>query len=180
MTSLLQEKLSEVHTQAPSPSKDFHHLTITKTEVIWKSWKISFRPNQERGFPREVKKLHQDFLLDEQLHKQLRNIFGNKMLDYALNLCQGHYDFLIRMPESLIIHILSFLNMEDIQQFSRTCKKFQQLCNTEEFWERIKRLQDKDNFDVKITMIPAYKKPMNFRQRPGYLTQMQRRQTTFF
>ncbi|KAH0624571.1 hypothetical protein JD844_032185 [Phrynosoma platyrhinos] len=70
MTSLLQEKLCEVHTQAPPPSKDFHHLTVTKNEVIWKSWNISFRPNQEKIFPKEVKKLHKDFLLDEQLHSK--------------------------------------------------------------------------------------------------------------
>ncbi|XP_044284206.1 F-box only protein 36-like [Varanus komodoensis] len=180
MSSLLQEKLCEVHTQAPPPSKDFHHLTITKTEVIWKSWRISFRPNQERFFPREVKKLHKDFLLDEPLHKQVQNIFGNKMLEYVLNLCQGQYDFLIRMPDNLIIHILSFLTMEDIKQLSKTCKRFRQLCNTEEFWDRLKRLQDKYTLDVHTAILPAYKKPMNFRQRPGFLTPIQRRQTTFF
>ncbi|XP_066474943.1 F-box only protein 36-like [Tiliqua scincoides] len=180
MTSLLQEKLCEIQTQAPPPSKDVHHLTVTKNEVLWKSWKISFRPRQEWTFPREVKKLHKDFLLDEQLHKQLQNIFGKTTLDYILNLCQGHYDFLVRMPDSLIIRILSFLNTDDIRQFSKTCKRFQQLCNTEEFWERMKRLQDKDTHDVKTTQFPSFKKTMNYRQRPGYLTLIQRRQTTFF
>ncbi|XP_054830103.1 F-box only protein 36-like [Eublepharis macularius] len=179
MSSLLQDKLYEVHTQAPPPNKDFHHLTITKNEVIWKSWRISFRPNQERVCPREVKKLHKDFLLDEQLHKQLQSIFGKKMLDYVLGLCQGHYDFLVRMPENLIIHILSFLNTEDIGQLSKTCKKFRQLCNTEEFWERIKQLQDKYTLDAKTIKFPG-KRPLNFIQKPGYLTPMQRRQTTFF
>ncbi|XP_061482719.1 F-box only protein 36-like [Rhineura floridana] len=146
--------------------------------VIWQSWRIAFRSNQERICPREVKKRHKDFLLDEQLHKQMQNVFGTKMLDYVLNLCQGHYDFLFRMPENLIIHILSFLNTEDIRQLSQTCKKFQQLCNTEEFWER--RMQDKYTLDVQTVKFPAYKKPINFSQRPGYLTRMQRRQTTFF
>nr|XP_020639655.1 F-box only protein 36-like isoform X1 [Pogona vitticeps] len=176
MTSLLHENLCEVHTQAPPPSKDFHHLAVTKNEVIWKSWVISFRPNQEKIAPREVKKLHKDFLLDEQLHKQIQSIFGKKMMNYFLNLCQGHYDFLVRMPENLIIYILSFLNIEDIRQFSKTCKRFWQLCNTEDFWERIKKLQDRDTFHV----LMAYKKPMNISKRPGNLRLMQRRQTTFF
>nr|XP_056717661.1 F-box only protein 36-like [Euleptes europaea] len=180
MTSLLQDKLYEVQMQAPPPSKDFHHLTITKKEVIWKSWRISFRPNQERICPREVKKLHKDCVLDEQLHKQLQSIFGKKILAYVLNLCQGHYDFLVRMPENLIIHILSFLDVEDIGQLSKTCKKFRQLCNAEEFWERIKQLQDKYTLDAKTIKFPAHKRPMNFSQRPSYLTQMRRRQTTFF
>ncbi|KAM9169349.1 F-box only protein 36-like [Pangshura tecta] len=127
MTSLLQDKLYEIQSQAPSPSKDFHHFTITKTEVIWRSWRISFRPNQEKLFPEEVRKLHSDFLLNEQLHKQVQNIFRYKMLEYTLNLCQGCYDFLTRMPDNLIMHILSFLNADDIRQLSKTCKKFQQV-----------------------------------------------------
>ncbi|KAJ7319753.1 hypothetical protein JRQ81_019264 [Phrynocephalus forsythii] len=176
MTSLLHENLCEVHTQAPPPSKDFHHLTITQNEVIWKSWRITFRPNQEKIAPREVKKLHKDFLLDEQLQKQMQSIFGKKMLVYFLNLCQGHYDFLVRMPDSLVIYILSFLNTEDIGQFSRTCKRFWQLCNTEEFWERTKKLQGRDTVDVRM----AYKKPMNISKRRHSLALMQRRQTTFF
>ncbi|XP_015743293.1 F-box only protein 36-like isoform X1 [Python bivittatus] len=180
MTSLLQEKLCEVHTQAPAPKKDFHCLTITKNEVIWKSWQISFRPNQEKILPKELKKTHKDFLLDEQLHKQVQSIFGKGMLKYTLNLCHGHYDFLVRMPENLIVHIMSFLNVEDIEQLSKTCKRFQQLCKTDEFWERIKRLQDKYTLDVQTAKFPAYKKQRNFHQRRGFLTQMQRRQTTFF
>uniref|UniRef100_A0A8C8R9W9 F-box domain-containing protein n=1 Tax=Pelusios castaneus TaxID=367368 RepID=A0A8C8R9W9_9SAUR len=127
MTSLLQDKLYEINCQAPSPSKDFHHFIITKTEVIWRSWRISFRPNQEKIFPKEVRKLHSDFLRNEQLHKEVQTIFGNKMLKYTLNLCQGRYDFLVRMPDKVVMHILSFLNADDIRQLSNTCKKFQQV-----------------------------------------------------
>nr|XP_013809578.1 PREDICTED: F-box only protein 36-like [Apteryx mantelli mantelli] len=58
--------------------------------------------------------------------KQVQNIFGNNMLEYTVNLCQGRYDFLVRMPENVIIHILSFLDADDFQQLSKTCKKFQQ------------------------------------------------------
>ncbi|XP_008105245.2 F-box only protein 36 [Anolis carolinensis] len=178
MTSLLQETLCEVHTQAPPPSKDFHHLTVTKSEVLWKIWRITFRPNQEKILPWAVKKLHKDFLLDEQLQKEMQSIFGKPMLDYVINLCQEHYDFLIRMPDSLIVHILSFLNTEDIRQLSKTCKRFWKLCNTEEFWERIQKLQDKYTLDAQTNRLPAYKKPLKVNQRSGNL--MQRRQTTFF
>ncbi|KAM3836545.1 F-box only protein 36-like [Vipera latastei] len=237
MSSLLQEKLCEVQIQAPAPQKDFHYFTITKTEVIWRSWQITYRPNQEKIFPKELKKTHRDFLLDEHLHSKanaaaadpgvailtknrkksmnlhyiavtiihnlisvysystcaksfpplyllhsehVQSIFGKNMLKYTLNLCQGHYDFLVRMPENLIVHIMSFLNMEDIKQLSKTCKRFQQLCNTDEFWERIKKLQDKFTLDLQSAKFPAYEKERNFHQRKGYLTQMQRRHTTFF
>uniref|UniRef100_A0A8C5S9R9 F-box domain-containing protein n=1 Tax=Laticauda laticaudata TaxID=8630 RepID=A0A8C5S9R9_LATLA len=180
MSSLLQEKLCEIQIQAPAPRKDFHYFTITKTEVIWRSWQITYRPNQEKIFPKELKKTHRDFLLDEQLHKQVQSNFGKSMLKYTLSLCQGHYDFLVRMPENLIIYIMSFLNVEDIEHLSKTCKKFQQLCNTDEFWERIKKLQNNFTPDLQSTKILAYEKQRNFHQRKGYLTQMQRRHTTFF
>ncbi|XP_026563205.1 F-box only protein 36-like [Pseudonaja textilis] len=180
MSSLLQEKLCEIQIQAPAPQKDFHYFTITKTEVIWRSWQITYRPNQEKIFPKELKKTHRDFLLDEQLHKQVQSIFGKSMLKYTLSLCQGHYDFLVRMPENLIIYIMSFLNVKDIEHLSKTCKKFQQLCNTDEFWERIKKLQNNFTLDLQSTKILAYEKQRNFHQRKGYLTQMQRRHTTFF
>ncbi|KAH0624570.1 hypothetical protein JD844_032184 [Phrynosoma platyrhinos] len=112
--------------------------------------------------------------------EQMQSVFGKPMLVYVLNLCQEHYDFLIRMPESLIIHILSFLNTEDIRQLSKTCKRFWKLCNTEEFWDTIQRLEDKYTLDVQTAKLPVYKKPIKVNQRAGYLALMQRRQTTFF
>ncbi|KAH1185526.1 hypothetical protein KIL84_018275 [Mauremys mutica] len=112
--------------------------------------------------------------------EQVQNIFGYKMLEYTLNLCQGCYDFLTRMPDNLIMHILSFLNADDIRQLSKTCKKFQQLCSSEELWERIRLLQDKHTHDLKIMRFPVYKKLMYFNQKPSHQKQMQRRQTTFF
>ncbi|CAM2096503.1 unnamed protein product [Caretta caretta] len=183
MTSLLQDKLQEIHSQAPSPSKDFHHFTITKPEVIWRSWRISFQPNQEKIFPKErqpIQELCTSYvptfsatpgLTEWAYHsidtEQVQNIFGNKMLEYTLNLCQGCYDFLARMPDNLILHILSFLNTDDIRQLSKTCKKFQQLCSREELWERVRRLQDKHTNELKIMRVPVYKKLTYFNQKPS-------------
>lgn len=59
--------------------------------------------------------------------ERVRNVFGNNTLEYTVNLCQRHYDFLVRMPENIIIHILLFLDADDLQQLSKTCKKFQQV-----------------------------------------------------
>ncbi|KYO41356.1 F-box only protein 36-like [Alligator mississippiensis] len=177
MTSLLHDKLHETYCQAPSPSKDFHHLTITKKEVIWRTWRISFRPNQEKVFPTEVRKPHNHFLLDKLLHRKVQDVFSNRMLEYILNLCQGHYDFLVRMPDNLLIYILSFLNTDAIGQLSKTCKKFQQLCSSKAFWERVGMLQNKHSLDERMMAFPVYKKLMNLNQKHH---QMQRRRTTLF
>ncbi|KAM9301059.1 LOW QUALITY PROTEIN: F-box only protein 36-like [Morus bassanus] len=176
MASLLRETLHELHCQSPPPSKDFHRFVVTSAEVIWSTWRISFQPSQEKVFPKEVKKLHTEFLLDQQLQKQVRNVFGNNTLEYTVNLCQRHYDFLVRMPENITIHT-SFLDADDLQQLSKTCKKFQQLCSSEEVWERVQLLGEKPALGKKKVTFSVFKKLMNFNEKPK---QMQRIQSVFF
>ncbi|KAJ1117541.1 hypothetical protein NDU88_005740 [Pleurodeles waltl] len=136
MTSLLKEQLYEIQRQAQSPSKDLFHLIVTKTQVILRSWRISVRAEHRMTLPGEVRKSHSDFLLEDILHKQIQRVFGRSTLEYTLNLCRGQYDFLVRMPDHLTVHILSFLGTSDIKRLSETCKKFQKLCNSEDFWEK--------------------------------------------
>ncbi|XP_037663326.1 F-box only protein 36-like isoform X1 [Choloepus didactylus] len=180
MTSLLPNVLFEICSQAPSPSKDFHHLAITKTEVIWKSWKISLRLEQETALPREVRKPHADFLLDKRQQRQMQKVFGKEVLGYSLNLCRGKFDLLVRLPDNIIIQIFSFLDLNDIGQLSKTCKKFQKMCSSEEFWEKFRTLQDKHAFDAKKIGITIYKKLLAFHQNAAHQKPVQRRQTAFF
>ncbi|XP_045139913.1 F-box only protein 36-like [Echinops telfairi] len=179
MTSLLPHVLYEICNQAPSPSKDFHHLTVTKTEVIWKSWMVSLRLEQETTLPREVRKSHVNFLLSEQQHRQMQRVFGKEVLSYSLNLCRGQFDLLVRLPEHLLLQIFSFLDVADIGQLSKTCQKFQKMCNNEEFWEKFRTLQDTRAFDARKTGITIYKKLLAFHLN-AHQTPSQRRQTAFF
>ncbi|XP_006011758.2 F-box only protein 36-like [Latimeria chalumnae] len=146
MSSLLQENLFETCMQAPSPSRDYYQLIITKNEVIWKTWKISFRVDPSKNLPRESRKPHSEFLVDEQLQGQIKKIFGEETLEYILNLCCKHFDFLVRMPDKLIIHIMSFLNAEDIMQLSKTSTKFKKLCNSDEFLEKVAGTRHRSEF----------------------------------
>ncbi|KAM4795945.1 F-box only protein 36-like [Rhinophrynus dorsalis] len=138
MASLLQDTLYEIQHQAPSPSKDYHHFVITKNQVILRSWKISVRVEHRKVLPLEVRKTHSEFLQEEDMHKQLQKIFGKDTVQYVLNLCRGHCDFIVRIPDNLKIRILSLLDTNDIKSMSQTCRVFQKLCNSEEFWEKIK------------------------------------------
>uniref|UniRef100_G3U9P8 F-box domain-containing protein n=1 Tax=Loxodonta africana TaxID=9785 RepID=G3U9P8_LOXAF len=180
MTSLLPRVLYEICSQAPSPSKDFHHLAVTQTEVVWKSWVVSLCLEQETTLPREVKKSHADFLLSKQQHRQIQKVFGKEVLNYSLNLCQGKFDLLVRMPDNITIQIFSFLDVDDIGQLSKTCKKFQKMCNSKEFWEKFRTLQDKHAFDAKKIGITTYKKLLAFHQNAAHQKLTQRRQTAFF
>ncbi|XP_069493214.1 F-box only protein 36-like [Ambystoma mexicanum] len=179
MTSLLQEKLFEMQCQAPSPSKDFHHLVITKSEVILRSWRVSVRAEHRKAPPGEVRRLHNDFLLEDMLQKQIQRIFGRSTLEYTLNLCQGHCDFLVRMPNNLIVHILSFLGTSDIKQLSETCRKFQKMCNSEEFWEKVRMPQAKRSTEGLKTG-SGNAKQRSLPQITGRPSWMQRRRSTFF
>uniref|UniRef100_A0A3B3XTQ4 F-box domain-containing protein n=1 Tax=Poecilia mexicana TaxID=48701 RepID=A0A3B3XTQ4_9TELE len=63
------------------------------------------------------------------------NVFGEKILDYSLSLCQGHYDYLDRIQDDLLLKIMSFLQLKDRFVLAQLSKRFNMLCNSEKFWE---------------------------------------------
>nr|KAF6427286.1 chromosome alignment maintaining phosphoprotein 1 [Rousettus aegyptiacus] len=89
---------------------------------------------------------------------QIKKVFGKEVLHYSLNLCQGKFDLLVRMPDNILLQIFSFLHLDDIEQLSKTCRKFQKLCSNEEVWEKFGALQDKHTFDAKKIGITICKK----------------------
>ncbi|KAE8625532.1 hypothetical protein XENTR_v10006308 [Xenopus tropicalis] len=180
MASLLQDILYEVQGQAPAPNKDFHHLIITKTQVILRSWKISVRAEHRKVLPREVKKTHSEFLEDSGFQKQVQRIFGKDTVEYVLSMCRGNCDFIVRLPDDLKIRILSFLDTNDIKNTSETCRAFQKLCSTEEFWEKIKARQEKRMSTVSRLGFPGSLKIRNTKQMSEHLAWMQRRRSTLF
>ncbi|KAM4692812.1 F-box only protein 36 [Discoglossus pictus] len=137
MASLLPETLLETNAQAPAPSKDYYQLQLTRTEVILRSWKISLRSEFRDHKPGIYKESHQDFIDDATTQAQIGIIFGNNILQYVLNVCQGHYDFLERLPEPLLLYILTFLELEDITHLSQVSHKFQKICSSDKLWEHI-------------------------------------------
>ncbi|XP_068136603.1 F-box only protein 36 isoform X2 [Hyperolius riggenbachi] len=106
-------------------------------EVILRWWKISLRSEFREARPGEHKECHQDFVDDPTLQAQVGIVFGQKVLNYVINLCRGQYDFLERLPESMMLYILTFLDLEDIAQLSQVSQTFQKLCNSDKLWEHI-------------------------------------------
>ncbi|XP_073470834.1 F-box only protein 36-like [Aquarana catesbeiana] len=180
MASLLQETLYEIQCQAPAPSKDFHHFVITKKEIILRSWKISARTEHRKMLPWEIKKTHSEFLQMTTMHKPLEKIFGKATMEYVLNLCRGQFDFIVRIPDSLKIRILSFLDTQDIKQLSETCKTYQKLCNSEEFWEKIKPMPEINISAVRRKGGSASVKTIKVIPKTGRPVWMHRRRNTLF
>ncbi|CAL1579361.1 unnamed protein product [Knipowitschia caucasica] len=135
MASLVKEPLFETSGRAPGQNKTLYYLAITKTEVIWRWWKISLRAVDRNTRPGEEKQSHQEMLEDSSFQSEISTVFGRDILDYTKRLCQGHWNFLEHLPDPLLLRILGFLELEDVGQLLRTSRRFWKLCQSEQFWE---------------------------------------------
>ncbi|XP_078266007.1 F-box only protein 36-like [Rhinoraja longicauda] len=137
MASLLQGTLFEMSAQAPPPSKDYYHLLVTNSMVIWRWWKISLRSEFRDVHPSEQKNTYQDFLDDHNLQVHVSVIFGNGILEYVCRLCQQEFDYLERLPKDLLLNIIVRLELEDIARLSQASKMLKTVCNSDKLWEHI-------------------------------------------
>ncbi len=54
-------------------------------------------------------------------------VFGLEILQYTKALCQGHYNYLERLSDPLLLRIISYLELEDVGQLGRTSCRFRQV-----------------------------------------------------
>lgn len=85
-------------------------------------------------YPGEVKDSYEDFYNDEVAQREIWRIFGQATLDYCINLVQGKFDWLTRLPPKVQTHILSYIDLEDIPQLSLVSKSLRQLCRDNDLW----------------------------------------------
>ncbi|KPP70792.1 hypothetical protein Z043_110347, partial [Scleropages formosus] len=124
MASLLRETLFEISDQGPAPSKDFYTLVVTRREVIWRWWKISLRSEYRNTQPGQLRESHEEFKDDSVLMHKITVVFGPSILTYVSNLCNGEFDYLDRMPDPLILHIMTFLDLNDALRLRCTSSKY--------------------------------------------------------
>ncbi|XP_071353184.1 F-box only protein 36a [Trachinotus anak] len=139
MASMLGEKLFEFSGQGPPPPKDFFQLVITKNEVIWRSWRISLQLNCRGAPPKELRTSHHEFLHQKMLQQHLGVVFGQRILEYTLALCQGKFDYLERLPDDIMLRIMSYLHLKETTLLAQVSQRFRKLCNSETFWEHTVR-----------------------------------------
>lgn len=122
--------------QAPSPSKDYCQLILTNDRVIYRRWKISIRSGDSAmRWPVEVKDAYNDFIENDLVQREIASVFGKGTLDFIINVIeQGKLDYLSRMPENILLKIVSCLPLEDIARFSQTNSLFRQLCRSDKVW----------------------------------------------
>jgi F-box protein 36 len=79
-------------------------------------------------WPVEIKNKYRDFVNDDQVQREIKMIFGRSTLHYILNIIEkGKLDYLARLPENLLLKIVSFLPLEDISRLSQTNSLFRQV-----------------------------------------------------
>ena len=127
--------LFERTSQAPSPSKDFHQLIVTESNVIWRTWKVSLRKDQMGIPPSQNKQSHADFYHDNLVPSEIKRVLGEDFLIYVQGIV--HKDWLYRMKDEILIKIFSLLQLNDINNLTRVCHNFRIICNSNNLWRKL-------------------------------------------
>ena len=111
---------------APSPSRDYCQVLVTRKEVILRTWKISSR-NDAKVSPSQIRDTYEEFMDDDQIQSEMHRVFGKSMVDYVKNLCRGQIDYLPRLPLSVLRSIVDYLSLEDLAKLSCVSKQFRKV-----------------------------------------------------
>nr|XP_045003258.1 F-box only protein 36 [Jaculus jaculus] len=160
MAAWLPDTLFEIVGQGPAPSKDYYQLVVTRSQLIFRWWKISLRSEYRSAKPGETKETHEDFLENSHLQVQIALIFGTRILDYVFNLCEGKVDFLERLTDKLLLKIIFYLDLEDIARLSQVSHRFAKLCRSDMLWELIVQ----STFDTITPEMRSLAKDLGWRQ----------------
>ena len=121
--------------QAPSPTKDFHQLLVTESQIILRTWRISLRKDQRYIPPTQRKVLRGEFDEDTLLQADISRIFGEDTLRVVHSIvCQ---DWLARLPRRVLIRIAIMLDLIDITNLGSVCRSLRKVCSSDELWEKI-------------------------------------------
>ncbi|CAD5111196.1 DgyrCDS529 [Dimorphilus gyrociliatus] len=138
MASLLPKngEIFSYSATAPSPSKDYCQLVVTVNEFIFRTWRISLR-NDSHIHPKEERDTHEDFLYDDRMQSEILRVLGKSVLNYAKAVARGQIDYLPRLPEKILLKIFNYLELEDIDNLTKTNRFFDSICNLEDTWKNL-------------------------------------------
>lgn len=138
---LRAKKLFEATAQVPSPSKDFTQILVTERGVVWRRWKITMRGFAQGGAPSpsELAMSHEDFKYDTTLQDEIKRIFGPEVLRQIQRILAGSTDELSKLPEKIMVHIATYLDLQSVTQLSQVNRHLREVCNSNPLWEKLYR-----------------------------------------
>lgn len=57
----------------------------------------------------------------------MRVVFGSRVMQHTLALCEGHFNYLELLPRRLQLQILNHLDLEDIARLGQTSQAFRKV-----------------------------------------------------
>jgi hypothetical protein len=115
--------------------KFFFFFLFSILKVILRWWKITLRNIEGSKYPGEIKDSYEEFYHDEVAQREIWRIFGQRTLDYCLNIVRGKFDWLTNLPLDIQTRILSYVNLDDIPQISLVSKSLRSLCRNNDLWK---------------------------------------------
>ncbi|CAG7833537.1 unnamed protein product [Allacma fusca] len=118
---------------APSPSRDYFRIYVTKSEVALTQWRISHGP---RSAPTELKIPLESFARDLRIPSEVNRVFGKECVDYITGLSQGHVDKIMQLPNDVLAKIFFNTGIENLKNLAPVCRKFASVCRGNDLWKR--------------------------------------------
>lgn len=130
--------LIDVAQQAPAPSKDYVHLKLTETELVFTRIMISPRCMQFPVAPQTIRLTLEEYNDDVfGIQSKIEHYFPN-YLDKVKLICDGHTDALTILPLDILINICKNLDPEDIVgELANVSKPLRDLCKEDDLWKAL-------------------------------------------
>lgn len=127
---------------------------IRRHKVVYRLWKIvpPTRPDNHPA-PSEVRDTWFDFKHDERLHSEIQRVAGEVTVDWLMNIVSGRLDYLVRLPKPVLLKMILMLDLESIARLSCTCRLFRELCFSNELWEKIYKMHNKQPITNELLML---------------------------
>ena len=133
--------LLDISQQAPAPSKDYVHLKLTETELVFTRIIINPRCMQYPVAPQTVRMSLEEYNEDcLGIQQKIEHYFPN-YLDKVKLICDGHHDALTILPLDILINICKNLDPEDILgELANVSKPLRDLCGEDDLWKALYNL----------------------------------------
>lgn len=127
------------------PIKDFYMIWVDVYQIVFTFWEIRSPFQKTQGTMKgafSVEASYQAFKTDGNMRGMIECRVGESELIFLDELMKGNINFLDRMPDGVLLHIIKFLDLRSVLNLARTSKNFKTLCYDNDVWHRLYNSSD--------------------------------------